>query len=54
MGKNDKIPEWMPPNKIDIDIAERLIIYKKKCLKCGLKNNLNQLKIMKRAKVKKK
>ena len=29
-GKNYKIPEWFPVDKIDIDVAERLIEYKKK------------------------
>ena len=28
--KNYKVPEWFPPDKMDIDIAERLIEYKKK------------------------
>ncbi len=27
---NCKIPEWFPPEKMDLDIAERLIEYKKK------------------------
>jgi topoisomerase IA-like protein len=29
-GKNYKLPEWMPPEKLDLDMAERLIEYKKK------------------------
>jgi len=29
-GKNYKIPEWYPVDRIDIDIAERLIEYKHK------------------------
>ena len=29
-GKNYKVPEWFPVDKFDIDIAERLIEYKKK------------------------
>ncbi len=29
-GKNYKIPEWYPVERIDIDIAERLIEYKHK------------------------
>ena len=29
-SKNYKVPEWFPVDKIDIDIAERLIEYKKK------------------------
>ena len=29
-SKNYKVPEWMPVDKLDIDIAERLIEYKKK------------------------
>ena len=29
-GKNYKIPEWFPAEKLDIDIAEKLIEYKKK------------------------
>jgi hypothetical protein len=33
-GKNYKVPEWFPVDKFDIDIAERLIEYKRKCLKC--------------------
>jgi topoisomerase IA-like protein len=28
--KNYKVPEWFPVDKIDIDVAERLIEYKKK------------------------
>ena len=28
--KNYKIPEWFPAEKMDIDIAEKLIEYKKK------------------------
>ena len=27
-SKNYKVPEWMPPEKMDLDIAERLIEYK--------------------------
>ena len=33
-SKNYKVPEWFPVEKFDIDIAEQLIEYKKKCLKC--------------------
>jgi hypothetical protein len=29
-GKNYKVPEWFPLDKFDVDIAERLIEYKKK------------------------
>ena len=29
-GKNYKIPEWFPVDKMDIDVAERLIEYKNK------------------------
>ena len=29
-GKNYKVPEWFPVDKFDVDIAERLIEYKKK------------------------
>ena len=29
-GKNYKVPEWFPVDKFDIDVAERLIEYKKK------------------------
>ena len=29
-SKNYKVPEWFPADKFDIDIAERLIEYKKK------------------------
>ena len=28
--KNYKVPEWFPVDKMDIDVAERLIEYKKK------------------------
>ena len=28
--KNYKVPEWFPGDKMDIDVAERLIEYKKK------------------------
>ena len=28
LDKNYKVPEWLPPDKMDIDIAERLIEYK--------------------------
>ena len=29
-AKNYKVPEWFPVDKFDIDVAERLIEYKKK------------------------
>ena len=29
-GKNHKVPDWFPVDKFDIDVAERLIEYKKK------------------------
>ena len=29
-GKNYKVPEWLAPEKLDIEMAERLIEYKKK------------------------
>ena len=29
-GKNYKVPEWLAPEKLDIDMAEKLIEYKKK------------------------
>ncbi len=29
-GKNYKVPEWLAPEKLDIETAERLIEYKKK------------------------
>ena len=29
-GKNYKVPEWFPVDKMDIDVAERLIEYKNK------------------------
>ena len=29
-GKNYKVPEWFPVDKFDVDIAERLIEYKRK------------------------
>jgi hypothetical protein len=29
-SKNYKVPEWFPVDKFDIDVAERLIDYKKK------------------------
>ncbi len=29
-GKNYKVPEWFPVDNFDIDVAERLIEYKKK------------------------
>jgi hypothetical protein len=38
-GKNYKVPEWFPVDKFDIDVAERLIEYKKKCLKCIVTNH---------------
>ena len=28
LDKNYKVPEWLPPDKMDIEIAERLIEYK--------------------------
>jgi len=34
--KNYKIPEWFPPDKMDIIIAERLIKYKNKISKLWL------------------
>lgn len=29
-AKNYKVPEWLSPEKLDIDMAEKLIEYKKK------------------------
>ena len=34
--KNYKVPEWFPPDKMDIIIAERLIKYKNKISKLWL------------------
>ena len=34
---NYKIPDWFPHDKMDVDIAERLIEFKKKPLSNGLK-----------------
>ena len=39
--KNYKIPEWFPHESMTLEIAERLIEYKTRCLKNGL---INQLK----------
>ena len=51
-GKNYKVPEWFPVDKFDIDIAERLIEYKKRCLKCIVmnlqKNQQKQINHLKR------
>ncbi len=34
-SKNYEVPEWLPADKMDIAIAERLIEYKIKCLNNG-------------------
>ena len=47
-SKNYKVPEWFPVDKIDIDIAERLIEYKRKCLNFGYLIQRNQLKQLKK------
>jgi len=52
-SKNYKVPEWMPVDKLDIDIAERLIEYKKNCPPNGVKQN-QQAKTKARAKAMKK
>jgi len=51
-GKNYKVPEWFPVDKFDVDIAERLIEYKKKYLKCIVmiqqRNQLKQINHLKK------
>ena len=42
-GKNYKVPEWLPIEKMDIITAERLIEYKKRCLNNGLTQNQPKL-----------
>ena len=37
-GKNYKVPEWFPVDKFDIDVAERLLNIRKRCLKCIVMN----------------
>ena len=37
-SKNYKVPEWLPPDKMDIEIAERLIEYKIKMSKQWLES----------------
>jgi len=42
--KNYKVPEWFPVDKIDIDIAERLIEYKKKMSELFLTDSKKPIK----------
>ena len=53
-GKNYKVPEWLAPEKLDIEMAERLIEYnKKRCPPSGVKQR-QQLKLKVKARVKRK
>ena len=38
--RNYKIPEWLEPDEITLDMAKRLIAYKQKYLKNGLKKRM--------------
>jgi DNA topoisomerase-1 len=40
---NYKIPEWLPAEKMDVDIAERLIEYKKKISEQWLEKTATQV-----------
>ena len=46
--KNYKVPEWFPVDKIDIDIAERLIEYKKKMSELFLTDSKKPIKTTKK------
>ena len=46
--KNYKVPEWFPVDKIDIDIAERLIEYKKKMSELWLSDSKKPIKTTKK------
>jgi topoisomerase IA-like protein len=43
--KNYKIPEWLEPEEITLDMAKRLIEYKKKYQKNGLKRKPMKVKM---------
>jgi len=45
--KNYKIPEWLNPDEVSIDMAKRLIDYKKKYQKNVLKRKTMKTKMMK-------
>ena len=47
-SKNYKVPEWLPVDKIDIDIAERLIEYKKKMSELFLTDSKKPIKTTKK------
>ena len=47
-SKNYKVPEWFPVDKIDIDIAERLIEYKKKMSELFLTDSKKPIKTTKK------
>jgi topoisomerase IA-like protein len=53
-SKNYKVPEWLPPEKMDIDIAERLIEYKIKMSEQWLESKPIKKKLRVIAKVRKK
>ena len=43
--KNYKIPEWLNPDEVSLDMAKRLIAYNKKYQKNGLKRKIALLKM---------
>ena len=43
--KNYKIPEWLNPDEITLSMAERLIAYKRKYQKNGLKRKTMKVKM---------
>ena len=47
-GKNYKVPEWFPVDKFDVDIAERLIEYKKKMSELWLSDSKKPIKTTKK------
>ena len=47
-SKNYKVPEWFPVDKIDIDIAERLIEYNKKMSELFLTDSKKPIKTTKK------
>ena len=43
--KNYKIPEWLNPDEVTLDMAQRLIAYKQKYQKNGLKRKTMKVKM---------
>ena len=43
--KNYKIPDWLNPDEVTLDMAKRLIAYKQKYQKNGLKRKIKKVKM---------